>query len=180
MMKRTLKSGFTMVELIVTIGIFMVLTSVVLSNYRNYDTNALFANASEDVVLALRQAQVYGVGVKRTSGSDFGKAYGVYFDIGNQIKIFADLNGNGTYQPADRLVETITWKSPIAITGLTCGFSACGGSGLSVTFLRPNPDAIINNSSVTSATIAMWNGVSGVGSKRSTTTISSTGQISFQ
>lgn len=182
------KRGFTMVELLVTMAIFLVITGVVLANYKTYGNNAYFANASEDIVLALRQAQVYGVGAKGESGS-FTSAYGAYFTTGNQIKIFRDSNSDNKYTTGEE-IETITLKSPITISYLGCQVfitsspPPCGGPQLSVTFKRPNPDAIIRDNTVSTslivATIALSNGISGAGAKTSTTTIMSSGQISLK
>ncbi|MBI5077824.1 MAG: prepilin-type N-terminal cleavage/methylation domain-containing protein [Candidatus Yonathbacteria bacterium] len=146
--------GFTLVELLVTLGIFVLLTGIILSNYRSYNTNALFANASEDIVLALRQAQVYGVGVKKNitgicgGFSEFDCPYGVYFSQGaNSIIIFADANGDRVYTATDdSLVETIQWQNSISILGLSCDMSVCTPSLANVTFKRPSPDAFIANS----------------------------------
>lgn len=178
--------GFTLVELLVSLGIFMIMTGVVLANYRGYNTNALFANASEDIVLALRQAQVYGVGVKGT-GTSFTTPYGVYFTETNpnQIIIFADTNpatvppGDGVYTAnQDILVETIKWPSDIKITigGLLCDSSPV--VNLSVTFTRPDPDASTYGNGaqcITAGKISITNGV-----KNASVEITNTGQISLQ
>ena len=50
--------GFTVIELLVTFSIYVIISTVVIANYREYSTNAVSANAPEDIVLALRQAQV--------------------------------------------------------------------------------------------------------------------------
>lgn len=149
------QKGFTLVELLVALGIFMLMTGAVLSNYRGYNTNALFSNASEDIVLALRQAQVYGVGVKKNitgicgGVSEFDCSYGVYFSQGaNSIIIFADADGDRVYTPAnDSLVETILWENSISILGLSCDLFACVPTLANVTFKRPSPDAFIANAS---------------------------------
>lgn len=175
------QEGFTLVELLVTLGIFAVITGAVLANYRGYNTNALFANASEDIVLALRQAQVYGVGVKGT-GTSFTTPYGVYFETTNpnQIKIFADADSNGIYSAGDNDIEIIKWPSTIGIAtsnGLLCD-STSVVTNLSVTFTRPNPDATIYTATGPCATdgkIAITNGI-----KNALVTITSTGQISLQ
>lgn len=189
--------GFTIVELMVVVSIMAIMSVIVLSNYRGYSTNAEFANASEDIVLALRQAQVYGSSSKKnvdangasitcgTPASAFSCAYGVYFEVGkNNIIIFADTNGNGVYDLAgDTVVETISWRSPISITGTRCSVLSCVNSVLSVTFKRPNPDAIIrvdSAMSLPSGNIMISNGISGAGVKKNIITISSTGQISLQ
>ena len=181
-------TGFTLVEVLVSIGIFTVLTGVVLSNYRGYNTNALFANASEDIVLALRQAQVYGVGVKGT-GTSFTTPYGVHFNSANpnQIIIFADIYpsavpplipGDGIYTSGnDTQIETIDWGEVVSSMVLTCDGVSCGGNTANVTFRRPNPDAMIYDSSAShnSLEVEITNNV-----KTSRIIISSTGQISLQ
>ncbi len=182
--------GFTLVEVLVSLGIFAVLTGVVLSNYRGYNTNALFANASEDIVLALRQAQVYGVGVKGAGGS-FVTPYGVHFDqtTPNKIIIFADTHpsanppitttsGNGRYTTSDTIIETINWGSVVSSMSLICDGGACGSGTASVTFIRPKPDAIIKDGAGTD--IANMSVEIGNGTKASTIRITNTGQISLQ
>lgn len=172
-----------MVELLVTMAIFLVITSVVLANYRTYGNNAYFANASEDIVLALRQAQVYGVGAKG-SGTSFDLAYGVNFRVGNQIIIFRDsVTVNGKYD-AGEAIETITLKSPIGISTLLCGSGGAPCVGfppqLNITFKRPSPDAIIydTTSLYTLAQIIITNGLTPA--KFSFVTINSSGQISLK
>ncbi|HBB44023.1 MAG: hypothetical protein UW27_C0017G0034 [Parcubacteria group bacterium GW2011_GWA1_44_13] len=182
------RKGFTLVEVLVSIGIFTVLTGVVLSNYRGYNTNALFANASEDIVLALRQAQVYGVGVKGT-GTSFTTPYGVHFNSANpnQIIIFADIDppaaplsfpGDGIYTAGnDTNIETINWSGVVSLMTLRCNGGPCGGNMANITFRRPNPDAMIYDSSVqhSSLEVEITNNV-----KTSRIIISNTGQISLQ
>lgn len=180
--------GFTLVEVLVSLGIFAVLTGVVLSNYRGYNTNALFSNASEDIVLALRQAQVYGVGVRGT-GTSFTTPYGVWFlQNSSNFIIFADNNGNGLYSSADdTIIETISWPSNIKIKtaatgGLSCGSDSTTVAGLGITFNRPNPDAIIKRGS--GAICASPGGsvtiIDSNTGKTSTVSITSAGQISLQ
>lgn len=175
--------GFTLVEVLVSLGIFAMLTGVVLSNYRGYNTNALFANSSEDIVLALRQAQVYGVGVKG-AGTSFNVPYGVYFNTvnPNQVIIFADrgMTPDGKYVAVDDnpIIETINWVDVVTSSSIKCGGFTCGGTELSITFKRPNPDAMIRDGSgatFTNAEISITKGT-----KTSKVYISSAGQISLQ
>lgn len=140
-----------MIELLVTMGIFLMLTGAVLANYRKFSTNAMFANASEDVVLSLRQAQVYGAGTKGNtvvcgSGTSFECAYGVHFTTGSHgLTIFADKDGSKTYtSAADTTVDSIVWGNNISIMSLQCGTTPCG-SEMEITFNRPSPDAFITD-----------------------------------
>lgn len=174
MKQRTVKSGFTLVELTITMGIFLLMVSVVLARYRSFGVSADFNNAVEDVVLSLREAQVYGAGGKKSAvtcgGSAFNCAYGVRFqDTGTSYIIFVDTDGNGVYDSGEA-IQTNTFPAGITTTGIT------PASPLSIVFKRPFPDALINgNQSNTSASITLTkSGDSAVVS------ITSAGQISVQ
>lgn len=157
-------SGFTLVELLIVLGIFALLTGVVLGNYRTYDSNALFANASEDIVLALRQAQVYGAGAKENTavcdgGTKFECAYGVHFSTvspaSNGITVFADNNNNRVFDGGDLVVAgtSVTWPTNISVTDLKCGGIDCSLNVASATFRRPNPDAFIADVAVANSSL---------------------------
>lgn len=182
------EKGFTLVEVVVMIGIFSVLAGVVLGNYRQFITNANFSNASENIVIALREAQVYGVATKRSSvacvagTSNFTCPYGVHFDLTypTSITIFVDANGNKVYDAPLEFVRTENFPAGTTISSLNCGLVACSPSMLDVTFRRPNPDAFIANTAFQAtlfetATIMLTNGIN-----TSRTTISAGGQISLQ
>ncbi|MEK7460541.1 MAG: prepilin-type N-terminal cleavage/methylation domain-containing protein [Patescibacteria group bacterium] len=178
-------SGFTLIELMVTIGIFSVITSVVLTNYRGFIVNANFSNASESVVIALREAQVYGVGTKKSAvvcgTSNFTCAFGVHIDTTdrNSFTVFADVNDNKIYDAPGEKVETVNFPLGTSIQSLSCAPIVCSAR-LDVTFKRPNPDAFIADTalqgvSYDSATIGLTNGI-----RNSTITISTAGQMSLQ
>lgn len=196
MKKSTLKSGgFTMIELLVTMSIFLMLTGAVLANYRTFNTNALFANASEDVVLSLRQAQVYGASTKghgaACPGSSFDCSYGVHFSTTDPhlIRIFVDVNGNRIYDAGEQFGEVVQWANNISVTGVKCGLITADCVGvMDVTFNRPNPDAYIaDNVFLTYAPLPIsgfdkgWIVLTDTNTgKTITTTITSAGQISIQ
>lgn len=180
-------SGFTLIELLVVIGILVIMTGVVLANYRNYNTNALFANASEDIVLSLRQAQVYGVGVKGCGAiNPFDCSYGVYLSTNpsqkNEVIIFADIDGdrvfNATY---DSAVDKIKWNNKISVSAISCDGVSCG-SDVYITFKRPSPDAFISttaNAPSSAGSLVATLADSSTG-KTVTLTVSHAGQISIQ
>lgn len=185
--------GFTLIELLVSISILTIMTSVVLAKYKTYNTNVPFANASEDVVLALRQAQVYGAGGKGHTvacgvGTTYECSYGVYFSTAplekNGITLFADTDNDRIFtQGVDAVVERISWPSSISVSALAClpGPLACA-SVATVTFRRPDPAAFIAEVpnpafSYDSMTVTLTNSTTG---KTATTTISKAGQISLQ
>lgn len=179
------KSGFTMVELAVTMSIFAVLTSVVLANYRTFSNNADFLNVADSIALSLREAQIYGVGSKGASCGapipilNFQCAYGVVFSENDTFyKIFIDTNANSVYDPSDdEILQTVNLPSGSRITDVGCSPSGIC-SGVAVLFKRPNPDANIldtagGGTSYDYASVTVANST-----KKSVVSISRAGQIS--
>jgi prepilin-type N-terminal cleavage/methylation domain-containing protein len=77
--------GFTLIELIVVIGIFAILTTIVLFNASNFQSRASLDNLSQDIALNIRKAQVFAVGVRGTlvssgTNTDF-PGYGIHFRL---------------------------------------------------------------------------------------------------
>jgi len=191
--------GFTLIELLVTFAIYIVISGLVVANYRGYGATTVSENAAESIVIAIRQAQVYGSAGKGSSGlcgvftSLFDCRYGVSFvSPANGITIFVDKNDNKVYDAGDVMVETIAWKDKSVITGVSCfagGFSVCSTANiLNLTFRRPSPDAIINSTNdmtglssggYDSATITISNGLTGIALKTHTITITRAGQIAI-
>lgn len=167
-------AGFTLVELIVTLGIFSMMTSVVLAQYHSFSINADFSNSGEDILLAMREAQTYGaVGNKAVvecgvPASIFNCVYGVHFDASQKsYTIFID--NNGSYGEGESVgAPTILKVSKMILSS--------GGETLDVTFKRPNVDAIISGGS-DSATITL---TSMDGSKTLAVSVSKTGQMSVK
>ena len=143
--------GFTLVELIVSISIFAMMTALVVAKYGNFNQSVLLTNLAYDVALTIRTAQTYGVSV-RQEGGDFTHPYGVFFssDAGKntQFTFFADtdIGSPGYYDVGDQIIKTYTLKRG-AIIQTICMEFACkpekNESELHVTFKRPNPDALI-------------------------------------
>ncbi len=187
--------GFTIIELLATIGVLTMMTSIVLVNYRSFNINSDFTNAVENVYFALREAQVYGVST-RTAGaiecgtppSSFNCTYGVHFVNGSvSYDVFVDANENRIFDTGavvEELIQTISLGRGTRITSLTCITSAttgaCTNDGASVTFKRPSPDAFIAEfeSPVNSnygVEITIENGI-----KTAKVVISEAGQMSIQ
>lgn len=172
--------GFTMIELVVTMGIFALMLGVALSNYNQFSRGALFANDVEGFALSLREAQIYGTGV-RAAGASFDVAYGVHIDITKpfEYSIFADKNRDGVYDTTqDEIISTTKFSSSAKIAGVLCDESSC--SALDVTFRRPSPDARMRNN-VNSEDSLYDDGVVTVSNdvKSSVITITRAGQISI-
>src|SRR6266481_8758790 len=76
------RRGFTLVELLVTIGITLVILGTLVFNQSHYSDSAALKNLADTIGLTVRQAQVYGVSVKEfnTGSNNFSSAYGVDFN----------------------------------------------------------------------------------------------------
>ncbi len=74
--------GFTMLELVVSVGIMLGIISMVLSNQNTYTEGASLKNLANDIGLSLRQAQIYGISVKALPNTeDFTGAFGIDFNL---------------------------------------------------------------------------------------------------
>lgn len=69
--KIPLQGGFTLIEFVVVMIIFAIMSSVSLFNYNAYRNRIEYTNLAQDIALTIRQAQVYGLsGTDRRIGSD--------------------------------------------------------------------------------------------------------------
>jgi hypothetical protein len=161
--------GFTVAEMLTSLALMTIILSTVLVGQSKYSDGVNLSNATDNVSLALFQAQVYGVSVKEasTGSQDFNSPYGVSF---NRIDLST---GNSTNQNyiifTDRVVKnqrydyTAWWgdcssgseclennllpgKSYISAFCIVRSNASeiCGTANrVDVVFNRPNPDAII-------------------------------------
>lgn len=80
--RSSLKGGFTIVELMVSVGLMLVLTTVIAFNQSRYTSGAELKNLANNLGLSLRQAQIYGISVKAFSPEGgFNAGYGAAFNL---------------------------------------------------------------------------------------------------
>ncbi|MDE1988423.1 MAG: prepilin-type N-terminal cleavage/methylation domain-containing protein, partial [Patescibacteria group bacterium] len=181
--------GFTLVELLVTLSLFVILTAIVLFNSSKFNGSILLTNLAYDVAITIRQAQTFGVNVREASDSSFQHAYGVHFDMNKNTEfiLFADrlndnrqYDGDSTCASSPECVDKYGIKRGNKISGLcVVSSSSCANvSTLDIAFIRPNPDAIINNDpNATEARITI-SSADGASSRK--VVVNSTGQISIE
>jgi prepilin-type N-terminal cleavage/methylation domain-containing protein len=156
LLKKKNTSGFTLVELLVSIGIFAFITALVMFRHNQFNGSILLTNLAYDIALTIRQAQSYGLnvrGAESNSGNQFSSGFGVNFSMGNNksFVFFSDRNGNKSYEPSDTIISTYSIKKGNKIKSICAGSgpSNCtspngnGQNGLDIIFVRPNPEAII-------------------------------------
>lgn len=124
--KMRLNKGFTLVELLMCIGIMMLMTTALLDNYPETSMRLNVNNTVHKVTALMREAQIRGSAVDSVSSSVGG--YGMYFDRNTkeQVLLFADAIdtsierpyglgvGNGLY---DTIPITEKKKSIILLPG---------------------------------------------------------------
>lgn len=149
------KNGFSMVELVVSTGIMLLITLVVLVNHSAFGGNVLVGALAYDVGLSIRQAQVFGLSVREfgVGTGTFDVGYGVHFDIDNatSYRLFADVDKNKTFDISDGTQEIFSIGQSFSIARIcgttTASVERCsdtdGVSTLDITFVRPDPDAFI-------------------------------------
>lgn len=175
--------GFTLVELMVSVAIFVFMTALLVAKYGNFNSQTLLTNEAYDVALALRTAQTYGLSVKNVNGvGDYQNSYGMDFNTSytnspncttpnsQQFVLKSSPIGQGAVTCGLNTISTYNFKSGVSIQ------SMCIGSSLSckpvdqlyIYFVRPYPDAHI------SAALPVFGGywfLSAVGNKYARITI---------
>jgi hypothetical protein len=168
-----------MIEMMVVIAIIAILTATVVGNYGSFRSATVATNMAYEVASTLRQAQLYGLGV-RLPGDGAGQTdtYGVEFTPASpSYAIFRETDtgdGDGRCDTggcdgrcdggtscdctdaASECVEQVRMLQQVQVEALCAttdasldsaellaAGSACSQTALSITFTRPNPEALI-------------------------------------
>jgi prepilin-type N-terminal cleavage/methylation domain-containing protein len=151
--------GFTLVELLVTIVIFVILTGIVLFNQNSFNNGILLKNLAYDIALNIKQVQNYGIAVKEFQGiatSTF-SSYGIYFDLANNKNfiLFADVNSDSQFSGVTNCpvgdpecIQRYSISRGSFISNICTDLDPLcpinkRASTLTVLFKRPNPNALI-------------------------------------
>jgi len=153
--------GFTLIELLVVLVIMSLLTLAFLNSQVKYDSATIMRSLAYQVALSIRQAQVYGTSVARSSSEHVFPAYGISFGGDtNSYFIFANpktTTATGQFDTGVTTVKSFSVHKSYAIAEV-CAVTAsntwrCSGSAdssgtgsiktLNIQFVRPNPDARI-------------------------------------
>lgn len=154
-------AGFSLIELIVTLGIIIIISTLILANYPNLSEMHSVDRAARIVSIEIRDAETRAMSIKEdpTSSSARFPAYGVHFDLSKpkDIALFVDLNcsagtaSNCKYESAagDTIFETKIIPTNAVIKQI-CGnlksdpFNKnCNLTSADIVFLRPAPSVFL-------------------------------------
>ena len=141
-------NGMTYIELIVVLGIWAVMSSIVMFDYQEFQAKVDIKSLASDIALKIVEAQKSALSGKWASGAplDWKPSYGVYFDINSippgdnkSFIYFADLYNDKIYNDAP--LDTINMTKGNYIDKIeTCAISCLliNPAYLSITFKRPD------------------------------------------
>lgn len=179
--------AFSLIELLVVMAIFSVISLIVLVNHSRFNSSVLLGSLAYNIALSVREAQVYGVSVQQF-GSSFQVGYGVHLAGNSSYIFFADRNTppNKQYDSAtDAVIKNYSLNRQHSIARF-CGVTStdvwhCSDDNVPITFLdivflRPDPDAYMKSDQFDGYSRAVITVRSNSGEER-VVTVASTGQI---
>jgi prepilin-type N-terminal cleavage/methylation domain-containing protein len=153
-------SGMTMIELLIAVSIFLVITGITVFGYSDFRSKVSLQNLIGDIALTIRSVQSYAIGVIGKEG-DFSSGYGLHFSTGTSgsnspyantksFIIFQDMNDNNLYDIpedicTDECDDIINISGLSKIVGIYLKDSTVpieSTASLDISFKRPNPDAL--------------------------------------
>jgi len=180
-MKIPTQRGFTLVETMVALGIFVIVTAIVFVGNSRFNNTIFLTNLAYDLALTVSRAQSYGINVRPFDGATkpFEVGYGVYFEKNSHDSfiLFTDVNQNNLYSN-NELLERYIIRRGNYISNLFCGGSPF--DSINITFIRPNPDAIFYCNGISSNASSVRIEVTSPAGIKKNVTIEATGQISVQ
>ena len=168
-LKKNSEQGFTLVEFIVVLVIFSIMSGTSLFNYNRYQNNIETTNIAQDIALTIRQAQVYGISASseilpQINSNDLNlvqdksiRGFAINTES-QEIILFEDLNRSFGYESqSDRIIDVrriLARNTNISACLFDFGASPIPGecsvdvasesTMVNVVFQRPYPDAFIN------------------------------------
>lgn len=152
MKEKERKRGFSTIELVVTIGILIVITTLIFASFPKFRQTVSLKRTAQEVALAIRQAQAYGLstrGFQSTTEEKF-PAYGVYFNknFPDSFILFADVAPqNNRYDGSFEDVQIFKIQTGDKITAL-CSKGDCSYDTMNIIFFLTNPVTLVADDSL--------------------------------
>jgi prepilin-type N-terminal cleavage/methylation domain-containing protein len=170
--------AFGLIELMVSISIMALLTTIVVTRQSSFNGAVLLRNQAYEVAFTLRQAQMLAV----SGGDEATRRYGVYFDTSTAAQhtyvLFGDTNNNGMFDAGEQIGLTGKLDRRFEIRSLTAPDITTLQGVMSITFLRPNFDGYFcTNASGCTTPAAYTSGTASVHVARTDVTTNGTGDV---
>lgn len=150
------QTGFSLVELLVSIGIIVVITGLFFASYKTANKQAELTRSVSDLSSSYRKALNQTLGLTEFDGSIPEGGWGVHIDLNSdktKYYVFADGNNNGQYDDGEAIKEaggeTIDTPRNVNIDSIEA-VSAIGAVGssmdleyLDVIYVPPHPTIIL-------------------------------------
>lgn len=191
-------AGFGLVELLVSISIMVLISTVVLANHSSFTSNSLLRTQAYDVALRIREVQQAALSAQEQGGTGFSSTLGLHFSTAapsasalahrQRYRAFSSsaITGPGWQTSATsvgvpgQLDERFEVRSIIASSG---GVTSSQGT-LYISFVRPNFDARFYR---TDGTLVGWDSVTisigrpgSVAADQRQITVAKSGQITVE
>jgi type II secretory pathway pseudopilin PulG len=139
--------GFGLVELLVSVSIVLLVTSIIMSRHGSYNGAVLLRSQAYEVALLAREVQLSAVSAVGDESGDYRTVYGLYFNTAtrNFYFTFRDANGNRFFESGEQVGarNNIDPRFEIAEIRLVDGSGVVTTEeDLAVVFQRPNFDAM--------------------------------------
>ncbi len=146
------ESGFTLIEMMVVIAIFVIITAIVLSSLPRFRERTRLDLVAQEVALLVRQAQTFTTSTRAFGSATNFPSYGVYFKKGDPdpdtLILFADkivdkkYNGTACGQTNSECLEQFTLPKSIKIAKIISPSPNCPEQDyVHISFVRPETDA---------------------------------------
>lgn len=144
------QKGFTLVELLVSVGIFTIITSVAAYNHSLFNGSVILTNLAYEIALSIRQAQFYGITVRQSADDStrFDSGYGIHFDTVSapaSYILFEDKPAQDHVYNVGESLNTFSIQRGNTISKIVVsnGSGTTSKSLVDISFIRPNPDTYI-------------------------------------
>jgi prepilin-type N-terminal cleavage/methylation domain-containing protein len=146
--------GFTLIEVLISMAIFIIILSLTMVNHRQGEHTNTFRLQALNIEDSIRSVQNMALTGKKIDGST-PNAYGIFFsETGNNVIIYGDDGDNIFDNSNDSIYSEMSLDGGVGFNrySLFCdGFVA--GNSLNIIFIPPQPTMIINNNLTCSSSI---------------------------
>ena len=131
---RIKKDSFTLIELLVVIAIIVILSTIVLANYRGGEEQYALQRSAHQLAQDIRKAEEMAMASKEFNGEIPQGGYGIYLvENSNSYILFADVDGEKDYDSGEEVGSPLELEKKVKICELS------PSSSLFITFTPPDP-----------------------------------------